>query len=46
MRLLRRYGGVVYRETVAKKSDWYVFSIDQITRALAGDHSSSHGNGR
>ncbi|KAI7836959.1 hypothetical protein COHA_009208 [Chlorella ohadii] len=41
-----RYGGVVYRETVAKKSDWYVFSIDQITRALAGDHSSSHGNGR
>ncbi len=46
MRSLRRYGGVVYRENVAKKSDWYVFSIDQITRALAGNHSSSHGNGR
>lgn len=28
------YGGVVYRENVAQQSDWYVFSIDQITAAL------------
>lgn len=47
----RRYGGVVYRENVALKSDWYVFTIDQITRALqqaaaAGSGSSAAaGNG-
>lgn len=29
-----RYGGVVYRENVALKSDWYVFSIPDITAAL------------
>lgn len=28
------YGGVVYRENVAKLSDWYVFSIADITAAL------------
>lgn len=31
---LSRYGGVVYRENVAKLSDWYVFSIADITAAL------------
>lgn len=39
------YGGVVYRENVAKKSDWYVFSIHQITQALSGGHSGN-GSGR
>ncbi|KAL4434247.1 hypothetical protein ABPG75_000688 [Micractinium tetrahymenae] len=29
------YGGVVYRENVAKLSDWYVFSIADITTALS-----------
>lgn len=34
------YGGVVYRENVAQQSDWYVFSIDQITQALQEGDSS------
>lgn len=42
-----RYGGVVYRENVATKSDWYVFTIDQMTRALqqAPGGGGSGGNG-
>lgn len=28
------YGGTVYREGVAKRSDWYVMDIDEITRNL------------
>ena len=30
----RRYGGVVYRENVAKLSDWYTFDITAITNCL------------
>lgn len=29
-----RYGGVVYRENVAKLSDWYTFDITAITKCL------------
>lgn len=35
----------MYRANVAKKSDWYVFSINQITQALSGGHSGN-GSGR
>lgn len=36
----RRYGGVVFRENVARLSDWYVFSIPAITATLRASGSS------
>ena len=30
----RRYGGVVVRENIAAKADWYIMDIQQIIDAL------------
>lgn len=31
------YGGVVFRETVALRADWYIMRIEEITKALGSD---------